>query len=221
MQTTGNMCFDLQEPLRQWCKEQEYGTDVRLAEFLRGLQMSLECMGEGKQQHPRFANGERFPEIATCTQWVSMFLWLHLPSLSASDVEKRKGWWGYCLVVVNLERIRSVCPLRLTYLGGVSSKYSVVSSSQGWGEWKRVARAGIVVIISFASHTVTNTPQDLCELPSVFEKIVSSVSPSPAPLIIHACSHSDTKTHRKKMLQMLPGCLQLYTGKGDWRYSRD
>lgn len=74
MQTTGNMCFDLQEPLRQWCKEQEYGTDVRLAEFLRGLQMSLECMGEGKQQHPRFANGERFPEIATCTQWVSMFL---------------------------------------------------------------------------------------------------------------------------------------------------
>lgn len=36
MQTTGNMCFDLQEPLRQWCKEQDYGRDVHLAEFLGG-----------------------------------------------------------------------------------------------------------------------------------------------------------------------------------------
>lgn len=77
-----------------------------------------------------------------------------------------------------------------------------------------MARDDIAVIISFASQTVTNTPQDLCELPRVFEKIVSSVS-SLAPLIIHTCSHSDTRTHRKELLQVLPGCLQLYTRKGD------
>lgn len=90
------MCFDLQEPPREWCREQGNGGDVLLADFPGDWKHSLTAPGRPitALQMLSWKPWDLPRKSSVHMLGVHIPLWLLLPSLNTSVGRKGMGWGG-------------------------------------------------------------------------------------------------------------------------------